>query len=257
VQWTVAAEAFMNKPGRDTTGENPMTQRIIEINSPNFVAESQLGSPDDLSRVFDIDRPLALEIGCGIGDFVVQLAAQKPHMNFLAIDIYNKGCYKTCRKIDQAGLMNVRVMRIEARYLLARYLTPESLTAIYINCPDPWPKKRHRQRRLVTRDFLQTVLHYLKPGGDLYFTTDFADYARQVAQIPPTLDGYRNRLSSDWETVPPDYPQSKYMRRFLDRNQPIYFIHCSKKQGISLDPNQIPTIRPGFRTPWSNADHVR
>jgi tRNA (guanine-N7-)-methyltransferase len=234
-----------------------MTQRIIEISSPNFVAESLLDSPADFSRVFDNDRPLALEIGCGIGDFIVQLAARKPHLNFLAIDIYNKGCYKTCRKIDQASLTNVRVMRIEARYLLARYLTPESLAAIYINCPDPWPKKRHRQRRLVTRDFLQTALLYLKPGGDLYFTTDFADYARQVAQIPPTLAGYRNRLASDCETVPAEYPRSKYMRRFLDRNQPIYFIHCSKKEGISFDPQQIPAIRPGFRTPWSTAGHGR
>ncbi len=234
-----------------------MTQRIIEINSPNFVAESLLGSPADFSRVFDNNQPLALEIGCGIGDFIVQLAAQKPDLNFLAIDIYNKGCYKTCRKIDQSSLKNVRVMRIEARYLLARYLPPESLAAIYINCPDPWPKKRHRQRRLVSRDFLQTALHYLRPGGDLYFTTDFADYARQVAQIPPTLAGYRNRLAAACETVPPEYPRSKYMRRFLDRNQPIYFIHCCKKEGISSDLQQIPVIHPGFRTPWSTANHGR
>jgi tRNA (guanine-N7-)-methyltransferase len=234
-----------------------MTQRTIEINSPNFIAEGQLSAPADFSRIFGNDQPLALEIGCGIGDFIVQLAEQNPQLNFLAVDIYNKGCYKTCRKIDQAALANVRVMRIEARYLLARYLPLESLAAVYINCPDPWPKKRHRQRRLVNRDFLQTALHYLRPGGDFFFTTDFADYAVQVAQIPPLLAGYGNRLASPWETAPPEYPRSKYMRRFLERNQPIYFIHCRKTEGSFCDPWQIPTIQPGFRTPWSTADHVR
>jgi len=232
-----------------------MTQRIIEINSPNFIPESQLGSPGDFVEIFGNDNPLVLEIGCGLGDFVTQLAEQKPHLNFLAIDIYNKGCYKTCKKIDQAGLTNIRVMRIEARYLLARYLNPESLTEIYVNCPDPWPKKRHRQRRLINNHFMQTLLHYMKPGGHFYFSSDFCDYAQDVSGLHPALPGFRNCLAKPYETTPEDYPSSKYMRRFLEKGQPIYFVHYQKLENYDGPPLLMPIVNPGFRTPWSTAAH--
>jgi tRNA (guanine-N7-)-methyltransferase len=232
-----------------------MTQRIIEIDSPNFIPENRLAAAGGIEEFFDNDNPLALEIGCGIGDFILQLAPQKPHLNFLAIDIYNKGCYKTCKKIDRAGFDNVKVMRIEARYLLARYLRPESLAAIYINCPDPWPKKRHRDRRLVTREFLQTALHYLQPEADLFFSSDFSDYAQQVAGLHPTVTGFRNCLAAPCETVPPEYPKSKYMRRFLEKNQPIYFIHCRKSANPTGAALPVPPVKPGFRTPWSTVGH--
>ena len=100
-----------------------MTQRIIEINSPAFVRKSELITREDFRKLFHLDQPLALEIGCGTGHFVTQMAERHPETNFLAIDIYNKGCFKTCKKIDLLGLTNIRVIRIEACYLLANYLT--------------------------------------------------------------------------------------------------------------------------------------
>ncbi len=232
-----------------------MTQRIIEITSPTFLPEQQLVAPVDFAAVFGNTNPLCLEIGCGIGDFIVQLAAQQPQRNFLAIDIYNKGCYKTCRRIDTTGLPNVRVMRIEARFLLDRYLTMNSLAAVYINCPDPWPKKRHRQRRLVNQDFLKTLLYYLRPGGELFFSTDFADYAQQVAPQLLSLSDYQTRLDSLPGRLPEHYPRSKYMRRFLDQGHPIYFLHCSKRESCTSGPHLLTPVNPGFRTAWSTLNH--
>ena len=142
-----------------------MTQRIIPITSPNFIAGRTPDQPLDLLTIFGNSQPLALEIGCGTGHFVLERAQKQPETNFLAIDIYNKGCLKTCKKIDEAGVQNVRVMRVEARWLLENGLATESLSAVYINCPDPWPKKRHRNRRLVNKDFMITMAHYLTPGG--------------------------------------------------------------------------------------------
>ncbi|OEU62668.1 MAG: tRNA (guanosine(46)-N7)-methyltransferase TrmB [Desulfuromonadales bacterium C00003094] len=232
-----------------------MTQRIIEITSPTFLPEQQLEPPVDFSAIFGNDNPLALEIGCGLGDFIEQLAAQQPQRNFLAIDIYNKGCYKTCRKIDKTSLSNVRVMRIEARFLLDRYLTMDSLDAVYINCPDPWPKKRHHQRRLLNREFLQTLLYYLRPGGELFFSTDFAHYAEQVAPQLLSLPDYQSRLDQLPGLLPEDYPRSKYMRRFIDLGQPIYFLHCSKRASCATGSHLPAPISPGFRTPWSTIQH--
>ena len=232
-----------------------MTQRVIPILSPNFIADSKFDSPPDWATIFGNSNPLALEIGCGTGHFVLQQAIKQPQTNFIAIDIYNKGCLKTCAKIDAAGLDNVRVLRVEARWLLASGLQPESLSAVYINCPDPWPKKRHRRRRLVNRDFLENLAHYLKPGGNLYFSTDFEDYAEDVTGQIHGLAGYRNMLSTAWTKVLPGYPMSKYMQRFLERGQDIYFIHYQRDMAIPRRELPLPVMQRGFRVRWPMAEN--
>lgn len=225
-----------------------MVQRVIPIVSPRFVSEPQLAAAG-AAALFGGQRPLALEIGCGIGDFILQLARSQPHTDFLAIDIYNKGCLKTCRKLDAAALDNVRVLRLEARHLLTSYLERDSLSAVYINCPDPWPKLRHRERRLVNADFLRLLLYYLRPGGELFFSTDFADYAEEVATLPPQLPGFHNCLGTPFATELAGYPLSKYMRRFLDLGQPIFYQHLRKVEDFRAE--VPPELTQGFRLRWS------
>jgi tRNA (guanine-N7-)-methyltransferase len=229
-----------------------MTQRVIEIVSPFFVDVEDL-PPNGLQGLFSRRAPLALEIGCGIGDFILQRARQQPDVNFLAIDIYNKGCLKTCRRLERNGIDNVRVLRVEARYLLHRFCDDDALAAVYINCPDPWPKKRHRKRRLVNEDFLFTLRHYLAPEGEIFFASDVADYARQVAGHLAALGGFRNQLAAPVVTELAGYPLSKYMRRFLDQGQPIHFIHARRDPAWRSTPDVLPTIEPGFRVNWSHA----
>jgi tRNA (guanine-N7-)-methyltransferase len=232
-----------------------MTQRVIPIDSARFIAERALEHPLELPAIFGNDNPLALEIGCGTGHFIAALAARQPQINFIAIDIYNKGCLKTCAKLDRAGLDNVRVMRVEARWLLERGLQPASLAAVYINCPDPWPKKRHRQRRLVNRDFMLTLARYLEPGGDFYFSTDFDDYAEQVGELMRDLPGYRNQLADDWVVELPGYPISKYMQRFLEQGQPIYFIRHRRDPAVAAEALPEPAARRGYRVDWQRAEN--
>lgn len=227
-----------------------MTQRMIEIISPFFISEERLAACDDPQDLFG-SFPLHLEIGCGLGDFVVELAARTPEKNFLAVDIYNKGCLKTCRKVESAGLTNVRVMRIEARSLLTRYLPPESLAAVYINCPDPWPKKRHRRRRLVDETFMRLLLRQLRAEGELFFTSDFADYAEDVAGMVATVPGWRNCLNAPHVCVRnlSGYPVSKYMRRFLDRGEPVHHVHARRERQLPAVSLPRPEWCPGFRSP--------
>ncbi len=233
-----------------------MTQRIIEITSPRFIQADQLESGLRWPDIFGNAHPVALEVGCGTGHFILERAAQQPATNFLAIDIYNKGCWKTCKKIDAAGLTNIRVMRTEACYLLEAGFASESLAAIYINCPDPWPKKRHRKRRLVNRDFLLTVLNRLSPGGDFYFSTDVADYAREVAALLAEHPAFKNQLEQPILHQLPGYPRSKYMQRFQDKGQPVYFQHQQRDPAVKvmvpsgLEPS---SPRAGFRSRWPRA----
>lgn len=232
-----------------------MTQRIIPIISANFIAGRTPDKPLDLQGIYGNNNPLALEIGCGIGHFILEQARKQPEVNFLAIDIYNKGCLKTCAKIDAAGLKNVRVMRVEARWLLEKGLQPESLTAVYINCPDPWPKKRHRSRRLVNRSFLLNLAQLLEPGGNFFFSTDFDNYAEDVAEQIRGLTGYRNMLETDWTHHLPGYPVSKYMQRFLEKGQSIYFLHHQRDAAVLRQDLPVPAVERGYRFDWQRAEN--
>jgi tRNA (guanine-N7-)-methyltransferase len=230
-------------------------QRVIPIQSPNFITQDSLKSPPEWPEIFGNDHPLALEIGCGTGHFILEQARRHPHQNFLAIDIYNKGCFKTCRKLDLAGIKNVRIMRIEARWLLANALQPESLAAVYINCPDPWPKKRHRKRRLVNHGFLTTLAHYMLPGAEIFFSTDYIDYAQDVSNELGLHVAFQNALAADWVHHIQGYPSSKYMQRFIEKGQLIYYLHYRRDPKINRRALDRPEETPGFRLSWHATEH--
>jgi tRNA (guanine-N7-)-methyltransferase len=223
------AQRFLCYPQKIEQLEATLTQSFIHIESDNYLRTGELASPADWAAIFGNDQPLALEIGCGIGDFIVRTAVDHPGTNFIAIDFYNKGCWKTCRRIDREGLTNVRVVRDEARLFIAERLPRRSLSAVYINCPDPWPKKKHRKRRLVNRRFLEFLAEYLAPGADFYFATDFDDYGIDVAGLMPGVAGFVNVLEPDlYRHELEGYHLSKYMRKFMAEGKKIYFIHYRK-----------------------------
>ena len=212
-----------------------LTQSFIHIESANFLRHEELSAPADFSAIFGNDNPLALEIGCGIGDFIVQTATVHPDWNFIAIDFYNKGCWKTCRRIDKAGLTNVRVLRVEARQFIAESTPKGAFTAVYINCPDPWPKNKHRKRRLVNRQFLEFLREYMVPGADFYFATDFEDYGIDVAATIAGMEGFANCLAPDlYRHELAGYYLSKYMNKFMAMGKRIYFVHYRKTPQYGL-----------------------
>ena len=231
-----------------------MTQRIIEITSPRYIPVEKL--PTELSSdfLFGEELPVALEIGCGTGHFVADMAEKHQETGFIAIDIYNRGCYKTCRKADNRVLDNVRVLRMEARDLL-RHLPKNFLSAVYVNCPDPWPKKRHRKRRLVNEDLLEQLRYVLKPGGHFYFVSDFGDYTEVVEMLLGREPGWQTVTTRRIEQPPEDYPVSKYMRRFLDKGEPLYYVQGCREPGDRLSGRPPEKPRRGFRLPWGKLAH--
>ncbi len=207
-------------------------QTILTIESPLFIPVDRLGSRVDWDMVFGRPGPISLEIGCGTGHFAVEMALENPETNFIAIDYYNKGCLKSCRRAERHGAQNVRVIRDEARTFVSRCLHPGTLKALYINCPDPWPKKRHRKRRLVNSAFVDFIYPYLATGADFYFASDFDDYAIDVADMMRGQTGFNNMLAPEgWVHELPGYPLTKYMRRFISEGKRIYYIHFRTTTG--------------------------
>jgi len=204
---------------------------LIPITSPSFIRQELLLSMPDWQLIFGNSNPLVLEIGCGVGDFVTEMATVHRDRNFIAIDYYNKGCLKTCKRIDKAGLENVRVVRDEAYSFMQSCIQPQSIQGIIINCPDPWPKKRHRKRRLVNEVFVKFLGGFMLPGADFYFATDFQDYGEDVANMMPVIACFENCLTPDlYRHQLPEYPLSKYMRKFMAEGKLIYFVQYRKKR---------------------------
>lgn len=200
--------------------------KLIPITSPRFLAPETLVVMPDWQQIFGNDNQLVLEIGCGVGDFAAQMAMLHPQWNYLALDYYNKGCLKTCKRADKAGLVNLRVVRDEARSFMERCIPRKTLQAVIINCPDPWPKLRHRKRRLVNAEFVAFLAGFMLPGADFYFATDFVDYGLDVAGMMPEQPSFENVIAPDlYRHELAGYPRSKYMLKFMAEGKLIYYVH--------------------------------
>jgi tRNA (guanine-N7-)-methyltransferase len=135
----------------------------------------------DLVDTFGADRPVVLEIGSGMGQATVAMAAAEPGIGLLAVEVHTRGVARLLRAVDTAALSNVRVAACDAVALLEQ-LPPESLAGIRAYFPDPWPKARHHKRRLVQRPFVALAASRLIPGGTLHLATDWEEYASAMLE---------------------------------------------------------------------------
>ncbi len=117
-----------------------------------------------------------LEIGFGGGEHLAAQAAAHPERRFIGVEPFVNGVGSCLRHIEESGVRNVRLHQGDARDVIAR-LPAASLDLIYILFPDPWPKTRHHKRRLIQAEFLSELARVLKPGGEVRFATDWANYA--------------------------------------------------------------------------------
>jgi tRNA (guanine-N7-)-methyltransferase len=197
-----------------------------------LIPETYLAAIDP-AAIFGRAARLHVDLGCGDGSFLCQLARRRPDLNFLGVDKLVGRVAKTCRKA--AALKNVRVLNLETSYAV-RYLLPKaSVETFYLLFPDPWPKRRHHRRRIVTHDFLDSAHRALVRDGIFLIATDQIDYFKQIQQCAQDYSGF---LIVD-PTASPDrrgLPMTKFERRFREAGAPIYRLTLRK---ISPVPNAL------------------
>ena len=184
--------------------------------------------PLDLVAVFGRVAPLEVDLGCGDGSFLLATAAENPNRDFLGIERLRGRVNSTCRKIERAGLTNVRVMRLEIAYSVERLLPPGSVTVFYILFPDPWPKRRHAARRLITENFLASLHRALVPHGTVRIATDDTEYFRQSTRV--ALD---SSLFSATPDAPENVATTKFERRFRDQGVAIHRLELRKVSPVT------------------------
>ena len=170
--------SFVLRQGRVSNAQ----RRAVETLLPRFgiaYAPALL----DLNAAFGRLAPKILEIGFGMGETTAQIALAHLQNDYLGIEVHTPGVGSLLRLIEAHALANVRIIQHDAVEVLSHMIAPESLSAIHVFFPDPWPKKRHHKRRLIQPPLVRLLSSRLLPGGYLHLATDWEDYALQMLEV--------------------------------------------------------------------------
>ena len=167
--------SFVLRQGRIS----PAQQRALDDAWPRFGVPFA-SKPLDFAALFGRRAPVVLEIGCGMGETTAVIAAAHPERDFLGVEVHAPGVGGLLKRIDEAKLSNVRIVRHDAVEVVDSMIPPESLAGIHVFFPDPWPKKRHHKRRLLKPAFVHALALRLARGGYLHAATDWEDYANEM-----------------------------------------------------------------------------
>lgn len=169
----------------------------------------------DWKRDFGRDAPLELEIGPGRGAFALDHARLHPELDLVLIETRRSDCELIRSRAARRGLGNLLVLQGDAKLLLPRLFQPASLSAVHVQFPDPWWKKRHHKRRMIDVGFAAQMRALLAPGGLVDFRTDVPAYAREAAQT---------WIEAGFEPLAEEPPEvfSTRERRYAVTGQPVF-----------------------------------
>lgn len=164
------------------------------------------------SEVFGRDAETDIEIGCGKGKFLNELAASHPERNILAVERSPKYQRLCCDRAARRGLENVRLVATTGEDLLLRLLSPQSVHNVFVLFPDPWPKKRHHKRRFIKPEAVAAIRRALVPGGMLFVKSDHEAYAAVIREVLEQAPGFQ-RLdpASAFDALPVTGFETKYL----------------------------------------------
>nr|MDK2850557.1 tRNA (guanine-N7-)-methyltransferase [Candidatus Cloacimonadota bacterium] len=175
-----------------------------------------------LNDIFDNNHDLYLEIGSGKGEFISRYPISHPEWNFIGFEMSEKRIRNCLRKLNVEKNQNVRLIQrfVDAR--IASWFTKASISGVFIQHPDPWPKRRHHRRRLIQQDFLDALAEVLKHGAQVQISTDHEEYANWI------LEEFLQ--NSNFTSLQDDPIQ---MHPNLDEHIVTWFEEVQKRQGFN------------------------
>jgi tRNA (guanine-N7-)-methyltransferase len=169
-----------------------------------------------------------------MGAATARIAQENPDRNYLGIEVHKPGIGKLLWEIGRRRLENIRIIEADAVEVLERRVGDASAAAFHIFFPDPWPKKKHRKRRLVTPPFTGLLARKLAPRGYLYMATDWEDYARQALAELSAEPELRNPYAGPGQGFAPRLswrPRTEFEAKGLAKNHQIWEIYFVKEAG--------------------------
>lgn len=209
----------------------PGQRRLLETRLPALAFAVRPGEPVEPATLFaPPPHAVWLEIGFGGGEHLAAQAAARPDVGFIGVEPFVNGVVKLLAAVGARGLGNVRVLMDDARLLLAA-LPDATIDRAFILFPDPWPKARHKKRRIVNPVTVAELARVVRPGGELRLATDDADYARWM--LAAVLDDGRfdwlARTPRDWRHRPPDALPTRYEEKALAAGRRPVFLRFRRR----------------------------
>ncbi|ORU90209.1 MAG: tRNA (guanosine(46)-N7)-methyltransferase TrmB [Cycloclasticus sp. symbiont of Poecilosclerida sp. M] len=198
--------SFVRREGRLTPGQ----EQAIESGWPKFGLNSQ--SAVNLTKAFDNNKPITLEIGFGDGESLADTARENPERNYIGIEVHRPGMGHLLRRVQDEGLTNIRVFDTDAIEVLEKAIPDHSLNCVQLFFPDPWHKKRHHKRRIVQTNFLNLIHRKLESDGAFHAATDWQHYAEHMLVTLSAHSGFVNKVKG-YITRPKHRPITKFERR--------------------------------------------
>jgi tRNA (guanine-N7-)-methyltransferase len=196
---------------------------LLKTDLPGLRIDRSVPSPKPLSALFAVPvEDVWLEIGFGGGEHLLWQAEHHPNIGFIGCEPFLSGVAKLVRDIGERSLANIRLHDDDARFLMD-WLPAACIGKAFVLFPDPWPKKRHRKRRLLGAEVLASLARVIRPGGMLRFATDIADYAEMVEEgiaAQTAFAGVPGRLSER----PADWPQTRYEQKAIAAGRSCAFL---------------------------------
>lgn len=224
VRGAPAAHDAAGVPGkalRPASDVNPYT-RWIHDHPAVLLAEPTPAALHE--RLQARDGPLVVDLGCGSGNFLLELAAREPHARCVGFELRYKRLVKAARKVERAGLDNVWLLR-EVAERFGAYFAAGSVSAVYVNFPDPWPRRSEWKKRMVNPPLLRALERVLEPGGRFFLKTDHSGYFLHVLSLLREAPGLRlatlcNGLRPRPEA--PGAPRTEFELLFRSQRKPVY-----------------------------------
>ena len=182
----------------------------------------------DWEELFGNSKPVVIEIGFGMGDTTKTIALQRPEYNYIGIEVFLEGFIKLLKQIGDNGIDNLRIMRFNAVDVLNHMVKDGSVSGFHVFFPDPWPKKKHHKRRLMSTSFLNLLSTKLVPGGYIYMATDWEPYAQEVLENAEQTETLENPYGGFSPPVP-WRPVTKFEQKGLDKDHRICEIWLVRK----------------------------
>lgn len=197
------------------------------IEASKYILKNPKDYKGKFQAIFNNDNPICLEIGMGKGDFIIGMAEKYPEINFIGVEKFDSVIVRAIEKIEEQNIPNLKLIRMDAEEI--NKVFDHEIDTLYLNFSDPWPKKRHTNRRLTSEKFLKLYDNIFVKDKHIIQKTDnrklfefsimsYTNYNYKIQEI--SLDLYNDDITNNVPT--------EYEKKFVSKGQVIYKIEVIK-----------------------------
>ena len=197
------------------------------INSSDYLVQNPVDYKGKWKELFGNNNPIYIEIGMGFGKFITENAIKNPNINYIGIEKQDKVLARCLPKFPK-DIKNLKVLRLDA--LEIDNVFSKEVDRIFLNFSDPWPKKRHGDRRLSSKVFLKKYDSIFRDDKSIHMKTDNRDLYIYSLESFSNYGYVLSDISFDLHEVEnPDIITTEYEEKFITKGQPIYNVVATKK----------------------------